>query len=362
MPESGQRIITGAAAIQEAHEIAMLSDPAIYLMGEGVTDPKAIFGTTDGLLAKFGRDRVVEMPISENGMTGIAIGSAIMGRRPVMIHQRVEFCLLAVEQLFNNAAKMHYVSNGRHRVPLTIRLIVGRGWGQGPGHSQSLEAMFAYIPGLKVVMPASAADCKAYTLASIRDDNPVVILEHRWIHYVSGHVPEGDTGPVTWGPRKVSDGRHVTLVATSYMVLEAMQAADALAEAGCEVELIDLRVLRPLDTSMIEDSVRRTGHLVMVDTGFTEYGIGAEVVSRIAERCLTSLKAPPRRLGLASHPTPSSRTLAEVYYPRSPQIADVVGEVVGLPDDVRRQIHETLEASRDNQPLDIPHPSFKGPF
>ena len=365
MPEGpilAGRVMTAAEAIREALDAAMSADPAVYLIGEGVADPKGIFGTTLGLAEKYGPQRVIEMPVAENGLTGVAIGSALMGQRPVMIHQRVEFCLLAMEQVVNNAAKLHYVSNGRHRVPLVIRLIVGRGWGQGPQHSQSLEALFAHVPGLKVVMPATAADAKGLLLGAIADDNPVVFIEHRWIHYARGRVPDGAAPMPLDGPRRLRAGGDVTVVATSNMVLEAMQAAEALAEAGCAVDLFDLRVLRPLDVTPIVASVRRTGRLVFVDTGYMTYGIGAEVTARVTEACVDALKAAPRRLGLPDHPTPSSRSLAEAYYPRSSHIAAAIGEVAGLDGNAVAAVTEAVAAQREDLPLDIPHPAFRGPF
>jgi pyruvate dehydrogenase E1 component beta subunit len=365
MPEGpiiAERVITAADAIREALDQALAADPAVYLMGEGVADPKGIFGTTTGLAQKYGPDRVIEMPVAENGLTGVAIGSALMGQRPVLIHQRVEFCLLAMEQLVNNAAKLHYVSGGRHAVPMVIRLVVGRGWGQGPQHSQSLEALFAHVPGLKLVMPATAADAKGLLLGAIADDNPVVFLEHRWVHYVSGQVPELAMPLALDGPRRLRIGEDVTVVATSYMVLEALQALDSLAGAGVSADLFDLRVLRPLEVAPIVESVRRTGRLVCVDTGYTTYGIGAEVAQRVTEACFGALRAPPRRLGLPDHPTPSSRTLAEAYYPRSSHIAAAIGEVASLNPAAVTAAQELLAARREDLPLDIPHPSFRGPF
>jgi pyruvate dehydrogenase E1 component beta subunit len=365
MPEGSivaDRVITAGEAIREALDQALAADPAVYLMGEGVADPKAIFGTTTGLAHKYGPDRVIEMPVAENGLTGIAIGSALMGQRPVLIHQRVEFCLLAMEQVVNNAAKLHYVTGGRHAVPLVIRLVVGRGWGQGPQHSQSLEPLFAHVPGLKVVMPATAADAKGLMLGAIADDNPVVFIEHRWVHYATGRVPEVGRALPLDGPRRLRAGDDATVVATSYMVLEALQALDALAGAGVSADLFDLRVLRPLDVAPIVESVRRTGRLVFVDTGYATYGIGAEVASRVTEACFEALAAAPRRIGLPDHPTPSSRTLAEAYYPRSLHIAAAVGELVGLGPGPIAAAKELLAARREDLPLDIPHPSFRGPF
>ncbi|MCG8555209.1 MAG: alpha-ketoacid dehydrogenase subunit beta [Proteobacteria bacterium] len=360
MPET--RMLTAAQAIFEATAIALESDPAVFVMGEGALDPKGIFGTTAGLWQRYGRERVLEMPISEAAFTGIAIGAALLGQRPLVIHQRVEFCLLAMEQLVNNAAKLHYVSDGRHRVPLVVRLIVGRGWGQGPAHSQSLEAMFAQVPGLKVVMPSSAADAKGLLLGAIADDGPVIFIEHRWVHYVRGHVPAGSTPLPLDGPRCIRPGRDLTLVTTSYMTLEALQAADALAREGCEVELIDLRLLSPLRPSAIYESVRRTGKLLCVDTGFQNLGIGAEVTARVSEACFARLEAAPVRMGLPEHPTPSSRALAAEYYPRSPDLARAAGKLAGLSEKTVARVCETLVSKREDLPLDVPHPAFQGPF
>lgn len=357
-----QRLVSAADAICEATDIAMARDSSVYVIGEGVTDPKAIFGTTKGLLHKYGPGRVIESPISENGITGIVIGSALMGQRPLLIHQRVEFALLSMEQLVNNAAKIHYVTQGRHKVPLVVRMIVGRGWGQGPAHSQSLEAMFAYIPGLKVVMPSQPEDCRGLLLAALADDNPVIFLEHRWVHYVTGHLAQIPAAIPLEGPRHLAQGDACTVVATSYMVLECLQAASALADAGVHIDLFDLRVLRPLDTSEIIASVRRTGRLLVIDTGYLTYGVGAEVIARAAEAVGAGFKSPPRRLGLPDHPTPSSKSLAETYYPRSPQIAAAVGEIAGIDKSRVADIVRTLSLVREKLPLDIPHPSFQGPF
>ncbi len=361
-PQGEPRIISAATAIHEATLQAMRADRRVIVLGEGVNDPKAIFGTTANLVREFGASRSLEMPLAENGFTGMAVGAALMGTRPIVIHQRVEFALLALEQLANNAAKLHYVSNGQHRVPLVVRLIVGRGWGQGPAHSQSLEALFAYLPGLKVVMPSSAADAKRLLLASIADENPVIFIEHRWVHYATGHVPETMPVEALDGPRRIREGKDVTVVASSYMTLEAMQAAQALAKHGCEIDLIDLRVVSPLRHEVIAESVRRTGRLVVLDTGYVDFGVGAEICSRITSECWSSLKRAPERLGLPAHPTPSSPVLAERYYPRSPLIAEAIGHSVGLSDEALSAVTAELSAERDRLPCDIPHPAFKGPF
>ncbi len=360
MPED--RVISASEAIREALDQALAADGRVFIIGEGVADPKGIFGTTTGLVEKYGAKRIIEMPLSENGFTGVAIGAALMGQRPVIIHQRVEFALLAMEQMIGTAAKAHYVSGGKHSVPMVVRMIVGRGWGQGPQHSQSLEAMFAAVPGLKVVMPALPADAKGMLLAAIEDDNPVLFIEHRWIHYASGHVPETAEPAPLDGPRRIFDGGDVTVVGTSYMVLEAVRAAEALRDEGVGVDLFDLRVIRPLYPDKIIQSVKRTGRLVTVDTGGRSFGIGAEIAALVTEACFNELKAAPRRIGLPDHPTPSSRALAAAYYPTSGDIAAAAASLAGLEDAAVKRLKEALEKNRGEVPIDIPHPSFKGPF
>ena len=253
-----ERIVTFADAIRESLEESFARDESAFVFAQGVADPSSMWGTMKGIRERFGAERVVEMPVSENGAVGIAVGSAICGQRPVVSFHRAEFALLAVEQIFNNAAKAHYVSNGRHCVPLVIRLVIGRGWGQGPEHSQSLEPLFAYVPGLKVVMPTFAADAKGMLIAAIEDNNPVIFIEHRWLHFTIGPVPEGYYACALDGPRVVRAGTDVTVVATSQAVLEAMRAAVALETIGCSMEVLDLRVLRPLDVKPIVGSVRKT--------------------------------------------------------------------------------------------------------
>ncbi len=353
---------TGSEAVLDALELALERDSRVYLMGEGVADPKGIFGTTVGLVEKFGPKRVIETPVSENGFTGIAIGSAMMGSRPVVIHQRVEFALLAMEQIVNNAAKAHYVSNGKHNVPLVIRLIVGRGWGQGPLHSQSLESLFSYIPGLKVLLPATASDCKGMLLSAVEDDNPVIFLEHRWVHYVKGDVPEGYAPASLDGPQRMWSGKDVTVVASSYMSLESLHAAKTLSDFGINIDLFDLRVARPLVLDRVFESVRRTGKLLVVDTGWQTLGLGAEIVSQVTSACFSSLACAPMRIGLPDHPTPSSRTLAEAYYPQSEHVGTTVCELAGVKENICQEVSGALSSDRQTHPIDVPHPSFQGPF
>jgi len=360
MPEA--RTISAAEAIREALDLALSSRQDTYLLGEGVADPGGIFGTTKGLIDVYGPERVVEMPVAENGLTGIAIGSALMGRRPIMTHQRVDFALLCLEQLINTAAKSHYVTNGAHRVPLTVRMVIGRGWGQGPQHSQSLEALFASIPGLKVVMPSTPVDFKGMLTASIEDDNPVIFMEHRWLHYVTGDVPKGRHVAPLDGPKRVHAGDCATIVATSYMTLEALRAARALTARGYETDVFDLRVLRPLNLSPIIDSVRRTGRLIVCDTGWRTLGLGAEIVAQVTEQAFACLKRPPIRIALPDHPTPSALALARVYYPGSAEIVAAVQKQCDIPEADAQAAREEVIGLRQGVPIDKPDPAFKGPF
>jgi pyruvate/2-oxoglutarate/acetoin dehydrogenase E1 component len=359
MPKA--RKLQAAQALREAFEQAMAADPRVFMVGLGASDPKGIFGTTSGLQEKFGAARVIDPPCSESALTGIAIGAALMGQRPILSHQRVEFSLLALEQIIDNAAKMHYVSRGQHRVPVVIRMIIGRGWGQGAQHAQSLEVLYSHIPGLKVVMPVTPADHKGMMLAAIADDSPVIFLEHRWCHYTEGEVPVDPIPASLDGPEKLADGEDITVVATSFMVLEAMQAVSAAAKYGVKADFFDLRVLRPLNLAAILASVKRTGRLLFIDTGWTTYGIGAEVVAQATEQAFDSLRTAPRRLGLPEMPVPASPVLAKSYYVTAADIVDTILQMANPTAD-RQTARAELEAIRDKLPFDVPHPAFKGPF
>lgn len=340
-------------AIHEALDLCMAKDPAVYVMGLGVPDPKGIFGTTLGLQQKYGPDRVLDMPTAENGMTGVALGSALVGMRPVMVHQRVDFVVLAMEQIVNQAAKWHYMFGARAKAPLVIRLVIGRGWGQGPQHSQSLHAWFAHIPGLKVVMPATAADAKGLLISAIEDDNPVIFIEHRWLHNIKGPVPAGIVREPIGTARVVREGTDVTLVGLSHMTLECVRAAEQLAEDGISAEVVDLRSVRPLDRETLLSSVRKTGRLVMADTGWATAGVSAEVLALASEHAFDALKSAPIRLALADCPIPSTPALANECYPHVNDIAAAAARQLG-----RAYKPRPLSSS----PLDVPDASFTGPF
>ena len=349
-------------AIREGLTEVAMRDSSVLLMAEGIADPSSVYGTTAGIGKCIDPKRVIEMPVSENGLCGVAVGAALMGKRPVISFHRVEFALLAMEQIVNNAAKAHYISNGRHKVPLVIRMIVGRGWGQGPEHSQSMEAVFSHFPGLKVIMPTYPRDGKGLMIAAVEDDNPVLMIEHRWCHYAMGHVPEGYYTEAIDGPRAVRQGKDVTIVATSYMTLEAVRAAEALEKLGYSATVFDLRVLRPLMLDKIFESVQQTGRLLTVDTGFKKYGVGAEVVAEVVAYCFSAFKTAPVRLGLPDHPTPSSRGFVPGYYTDSMSILRSIGTMLGIAATTVENAVAELIAQRKGLPIDVPDPFFKGPF
>lgn len=343
-------------AINEAIDLCMAKDPAVYVMGLGVPDPTGVFGTTLGLEQKYGSNRVLDMPTSENGMTGVAIGSALVGMRPIMSHHRADFALLVMEQVVNAAAKWHYVLGGSG-ISLVIRMIIGRGWGQGPQHSQSLQALFAHIPGLKVIMPATPYDAKGLLIASIEDNNPVICLEHRWLYNTFGEVPQGVYRVPLGQACVVREGRDITIVATSHMVLEAVRSAEALAKIGIEAEIIDVRTLKPLDKDMILQSVHKTGHLIAADTAWKTGGFGSEIVAVVTEEAFGSLRSAPRRVALPDCPTPASPALSKHYYPRAADLVSAACEMLKIPKESVK-----LPESDPSIPLDIPDSSFTGPF
>jgi len=348
-------------AILEATSQLLDTDPSVYLMGLGVPDPKGTFGTTVGLQEKFGEDRVMDMPTSENTMTGVAIGTAISGMRPIMTHQRVDFFLLALDQLINNAAKWHYMFGDQMTVPLVIRLIMGRGWGQGPQHSQSLQSIFGHIPGLKVVMPSTPYDAKGLLISAVKDNNPVVFLEHRWLHNTHGDVPEEMYEVPSGKAHVVKEGSDIAIAATSHMVLEARKALELLEEEGISVELIDIRSVKPFDKETILKSVRKTGRLIVADPDWKSCGFSAEVISSTVEEAFNDLKAPPSRVTYPDRQIPTSWALSNHYYPSHRVMSMETFKMMPLPSKAQSLL-EDLREYRSAGPLDVPDASFTGPF
>ena len=349
------RLITYATALREAQAYCLKEHPETLLMGLGVPDPKGIFGTTLGLQEQFGDERVFDIPLSENAVTGVALGSAITGMRPILTHQRIDFALVSVEQIVNQAAKWHYMFDGQMKAPLVIRMIIGRGWGQGPQHSQSLQSWFAHIPGLKVIMPTTAYDAKGMLISAIEDDNPVLCLEHRWLYGIKDDVPEEDYRIQLNKSKVIHKGQDVTIIGVSYMALESLKAASILKENDVSAEVIDLRSIKPLDIETIIDSVKRTGNVVIADTSHLQCGITSEIISIITENCFEHLKNPPKRLGLPDYPTPTSHFLSKNYYPNVNSIVSACFDMIEPSKNFKFNYENSCHT-------DQPDPSFVGPF
>jgi pyruvate dehydrogenase E1 component beta subunit len=349
------RELSYGQAVNEAMHVAMANDAKVISYGLGICDPKAVFGTTQGLQEAFGSERVFDMPVSENALTGIAVGAALAGYKPVMTHQRVDFTLVAMDQIVNAAAKWFYMFGGQTSVPIVIRMIIGRGWGQGPTHSQALHSWYSHIPGLKVILPTTPADAKGMLIEAIHDPNPVIMLEHRWLHATRGDVPKGDYRVPLGKASVLRQGTDVTIVATSLMSIEAVIAAKALASQGVSCEIIDMRTTRPIDWDQIKASVQKTGHLVALDVSHTAHSVASEVVAHITENCFKDLKAAPKRVCLPDHAVPTSQALTENFYPDAGSVIAAVAEILGRPLSV-----DTLE--RPTSPHDVPGTWFNGPF
>ncbi len=324
------RELTYAAALSEGLCQAMERDPAIFVTGIAVDYPSGVFGTTADAARRFGPDRVFESPAMENALTGIAIGAAAMGKRPVIVHPRNDFMFLAFDNLLNLAAKWRYMFAGNvGNVPIVVRAVIGKGWGQGATHSQSLQAPLAHFPGLCVVMPSCPQDAKGLTIAALRHHQPVVILEHRALFGISGPVAEG-CEPTPIGKAKVvRAGTDITIVATSFMAYEALHAAEALAEQGVSAEVVDLRSIRPLDEETVLLSVRKTGRLIVADTSWELCGVSSEIAGLAAEKAFHYLKAPVARIALANCPAPVSAKLEDGFYPKASTIAKRALDILG---------------------------------
>lgn len=321
------RKLSYGEAMREALDQALAHDPRVYAMGQGIDDMGGSFGSTLNLHKKHGAHRVFDTPLSEAALTGVAIGSALAGMRPVYIHNRPDFLLMCMDQVCNHAAKWSYMFGGRANVPLIIRATTGRGWGSAAQHSQSLQALFVHFPGLKIVMPATAYDAKGLFMQSLADGNPVLFLEHRWLYKTSGHVPE-QMYRVPFGQAAVRrEGKDVTIVALSIMVIEALKAADELAKEGIDAEVIDPRTLCPLDEDAILSSVRKTGRLVLCDTSWKTGGATAELAARVAEKAHASLKAGVRRVSCPDVPAPAGYTLEAAFYPSMKHVVVAAKEV-----------------------------------
>jgi pyruvate/2-oxoglutarate/acetoin dehydrogenase E1 component len=317
----GTRVIRYRDALNEALREEMQRDERVFLMGEDIGVFNGAFKVTNGLLDEFGEKRVRDTPISENTIVGMGVGSAMTGLRPVVELMTINFSLLALDQIVNSAAHIHYMFGGQVRVPLVVRMPQGAGHQLGPTHSHSWEALFLHVPGLLVAVPSTAADAKGLLKAAIRDDNPVIFIEHEYLYGQRGEVPEGEH-VVDFGQAVVRrEGTDVTIVGISRMAVTAEKAAGVLsAEHGVEAEVVDPRTLRPLDLDTILASVRKTNRCVIVEEGWPHGGVGANLAALIQEQAFDWLDAPIGRVTGADVPMPYSKPLEEIAYPHEPQV------------------------------------------
>ena len=345
------RKISYCEALNEAMSQEMERDSNVFVYGIGVPDHKTIFGSTLGLVEKFGPERCFDTPLCEDSMTGFGLGAAINGMRPIHVHIRVDFLLLAMNQLANMVSSYRYVTRGKLDVPMVIRAVIGRGWGQGFQHSKSMYSVFAHIPGLKVVLPTTPRDAKGLLISAIREDNPVIFIEHRWLYWQEAEVPE-EPFTIPLGEANVlREGEDITVVATSWMNVEALKAAEILGRRGVAIEIVDPRTIAPFNDELIIKSVEKTGHCIVADNDWLNCGFSAEVSARVSKRCFGKLKSPVHRIGFAPTPCPTARHLENEFYPNAVNIIRAVEEILGLePTDLSKEDFYSHEKR------------FKGPF
>ena len=347
-----ERLLSYVDAIREATDQEMERDPSVVVFGLDVDDPKAIQGTTRGLVEKYGPERVFGTPLSEDGMTGVAIGMAFAGLRPIHIHIRMDFLMLAMNQLINVAAKSRYMYGGQLQVPLVVRSMIGKSWGQGAQHSQGLYSFFMHVPGLKVVAPTTPYDAKGCLIHAVRDHDPVMYVEHRILHFQKGPVPERSYVLAPGKARITAEGDDVTLVGISHMQLECLRARRYLESIGIHAEVIDPIWLSPMDVDTIVESAGKTGRLCVVDNGWTTCGAGAEIITRVLESLQGKRELRVRRMGFAPTTCPPTPTLEGLYYPNARTIASAAYSLV------RGADSQWLPRERK----DLQEIEFRGPF
>ena len=323
-----ERILSYVDALREATDQEMEKDSSVIVFGLDVDDPKAIQGTTRGLVEKYGPERVFGTPLSEEAMTGAAIGMALAGLRPIHIHIRMDFLMLAMNQLVNVAAKSRYMYGGQVQVPMVVRCMIGKSWGQGAQHSQGLHSFFMHVPGLKVVAPTNPYDAKGCLVQAIRDNDPIIYVEHRILHFQRGIVPEELYRIPPGKARVLEEGQDVTLVGISHMLSECLRAQRYLETIHVHAEVIDPIWLSPLDIETIVKSVRKTGRLCVVDNGWTMCGASAEIVTQVIERLQGEREVVVHRMGYAPATCPPTPSLEGLYYPNARTIASAAYDLV----------------------------------
>lgn len=323
------RKIKYSQALSEGTVQSMERDPHIFMTGIAVDYPSGIFGSTTEATKRF-PDRVFDAPAMENALTGIAIGAAAVGKRPIIVHPRNDFMFLAFDMMINLAAKWKYMYGGNAgSVPIVVRAVIGKGWGQGASHSQSLQSVLAHFPGLNVVMPTFPRDAKGLLMSALKHSSPVIMLEHRTLYDTEGDVPEEPCFTPIGKAAVVREGKDVTIVGTSFMAYEALHAAEQLEKEGVSAEVVDLRSIRPLDEETILQSIRKTGRLIVADTSWELCGVSSEIAALAAEKAFNHLKAPVRRINVANCPSPVSQPLEKAFYPTATTIARAALAMLG---------------------------------
>ncbi len=326
---AGVREVTMGQAIREALAEEMRRDPRVFILGEDIAEAGHPFKVLTGLVEEFGTKRVLDTPISEAGFTGIAVGAAMTGMRPVVDIMFGDFIGLTMDQMVNQAAKIHYMSGGKWKCPLVMRATLGATRRSAAQHSQSLHAWFCHVPGLKVVLPSTPYDAKGLLKSAIRDDNPVAFFEDKMMYRLKGQVPEEDyTIPLGVADIK-REGDDITLIATSSMVQIALGAASLLEEAGISAEVVDPRTLWPLDEKTLIESAKKTSRVIVIDEGYGRYGVTAEIAAVIQENCMFDLEAPVKRMGAMHVPIPFSPPLEDVTVPTEKTVADAARAMCG---------------------------------
>lgn len=325
---SKSRKLSYSDTINETLDYLLATDDKVILIGQGVKSPWYVGSTCNGLFNKYGRERVMDTPISENGITGAAVGAAIVGMRPIIVHPRMDFMLYAFDPIINQAANWHYMSGGSSNVPVVFWGIINRGGEQAAQHAQSLYSIFAHIPGLKVIAPSTPYDVKGLLISAVRDPNPVLFVDDRWLYNITENVPEAEYEiPIGKGIIR-REGKDATLVSFSYAIHESLKAVDQLSAEGIDIELLDLRSIKPYDKDLLLQSVKKTGKLIIVDASWKTGGFSAEISAFISENAFEYLKKPIIRVCLPDLPAPASRVLEEEYYISVAKIIKAIRQIL----------------------------------
>lgn len=338
--------------VNKTISLSMKMNKNVICFGLGVTDPKGVFGTTVNLEKKFGSARVFDVPASENSLTGMSIGASMLGTIPILTHQRLDFALLSLDQIINNAAKWHYLYGGQINIPITIRMITGRGWGQGPTHSQNLQALFTHIPGLKVVTPSLIDDLPTLLLSSIFDKNPVIFIENRWLHFSETKKKfKPSIKPLPYH-RKILSGKNITIICYSYMTIEVIKASKILKkEFKVDVEIIDLVCLNPIKEKILTDSIIKTKNLLLVDTSYITGSFSSNLLAKLSK---LEYENKPQILAMPDFPEPTSSFMTKNFY------NDYISVINKTLDTLK--IKKRFKVSQNNYVHDKPVDYYMGPF